>query len=111
MVKTRSGTLPISLLLISRLKVRFLPRSPNLFQQLAIPERFHSSAIDQDAECAGNRRPLRPGPLCGRLCRRTKISSIHEEMVRLAVQSHGLCSEFGLDGFDLTEFIRRVFME
>src|SRR6267154_6492279 len=32
-------------------------------------------------------------------------------MVRLAVQSHGLCSELGLDGFDLAEFIRRIFME
>ena len=32
-------------------------------------------------------------------------------MVRLCIQSHGFGAELGLDGFDLTEFVGRIFME
>src|SRR2546429_7384972 len=63
------------------------------------------SAVYQHAKRPRNRLPP---PVCAR---RRKICRIHENVVRLRVQTHGLGAQFRLHLLYLTELVRRVFVE
>src|SRR5215472_2769183 len=75
-----------------------VPRKTRRFGELLF-------AVDQHAKRPQNR--LRP-PICARW---RKICRIHENVVCLGVETHGLGAQFCLHLFYLAELVRRVFVE
>ena len=69
------------------------------------------AAVDQHAESAQDRRGPRIRTLGRSRVGRVEVGSVHEETVRLGVESHGFGPELSIDGVDFAVLIGRVFVE
>src|ERR1019366_2913579 len=75
------------------------------------PERTPLASINQQVECSRYRSALRRPLLRGGGRSRFKIRCIHQEVVRLRIERHGLRPELGLHRLHQTELVRCVLVE